>query len=126
MPISENSEKRLMHWHKYILPGYRTRTPWKMLLATTSYLFITWICMTIEIKDTYGLVLWIERVFLYAIMLFMIFGGFNYLDVQKAVPLCKFKNPILRGIGIIILITSVTFCLLIIMFIIESIFAPFR
>lgn len=113
-------------WHKYILPGYRTRTPWKMLLATTSYLFITWICMTIEIKDTYGLVLWIERVFLYAIMLFMIFGSFNYLDVQKAVPLCKFKNPILRGIGIIILITSVTFCLLIIMFIIESIFAPFR
>ena len=122
----EAEDKKIRDWHKYILPGYRTKTPGKMLLATTGYLFITWLCMTIEIKNTYGLFLWIERLFLYAIMLFIIFGSFNYLNVQKAMPLCRFKNPIIRGIGIVLLISSVIFCLLIIMFIIESILSPFR
>lgn len=122
----EKEQKESKNLHKYLLPGFRTKTPWKMLLAATSYLFLTWLCITIEIKDTYGLFLWIERLFLYSIMLFWIFGSFNYLDVQRAVPLCKFKNPIIRGIGIAILLGSVTFCLLIIMFLIESVLAPLK
>lgn len=120
----EKKANKCLNLRKYILPGFRTRTPWKILLATIGYLMITWLCMTIEIKGIYGWQLRLERVFLYAIMLFMIFGSCNYLNVQKAMPLCQFKNPILRGIGIVLLNVSVIFCLLSLMFILETIFFP--
>ena len=111
---------------KYTLPGFRTKTPWKMLLASCYYLFISWMCLSMEIKNTYGIVLWLEKIFFFGIFLFLIFGSFNYLDIQKYMPLCKFNHPFLRLLGIIILNTLVIFSILILLFLIEEIFFPFR
>ena len=69
-------------------PGFRTRTPWKMLLSSVAYLFIIWLCLTLEIENTYGAKLWLERIFCLAMFIFAIFCGFNYLNVQNILPLC--------------------------------------
>ena len=58
--------------------------------------------------------------------IFAIFCGFNYLNVQNILPLCKSKNRFLHYIGIILLDVAVIFALFVIMFIIESVAFPIK
>ncbi|WP_455721194.1 serine/threonine-protein kinase [Agathobacter sp.] len=109
---------------RFLPPGFRTKTPWKMLLSSVVYLFITWLCLSLEMENTYGAKLWLERVFCLGMFLFTIFCGFNYLNIQNILPLCKNKNRILHYVGIILLDVAVIFSLFVIMFIMEAIFFP--
>lgn len=107
--------------HSQLLPpGYRTKTPWKMLVASVSYLFILWLCLTLQVEQTYGVTLWLERFFVLAMMLFIVFGCFNYLDIQRFFPLCKHKNRFVHYIGIILLDICGIFCFMIILLVLES------
>ena len=105
-----------------IPPGFRTKTPWKMLVAIMGYAFIFWLCLSLQVKDTFGLALWVERIFCLLIMLSMVFGFANYLDIQKYFPLCKNRNKILHFIGVLFMNFLLTTSLLLTMFIIQSIF----
>lgn len=111
---------------RFLPPGFRTRTPWKMLLSSVAYLFIIWLCLTLEIENTYGAKLWLERIFCLGMFIFAIFCGFNYLNVQNILPLCKSKNRFLHYVGIILLDVAVIFALFVIMFIIESVAFPIK
>lgn len=108
-------------FRKYTLPGFRTKTPWKMLLSFLCYLFLTWLCLTLEIKNTYGIHLWVERIYVLMIFLSIIFCSFNYLDVQRFLPLCRSRNKAVHYLGILLLNIVVTFCLLLMLCITESI-----
>ena len=110
----------------FLPPGFRTRTPWKMLLSSVAYLFIIWLCLSLEIENTYGAKLWLERIFCLGMFIFAIFCGFNYLNVQNILPLCKSKNRFLHYVGIILLDVAVIFALFVIMFIIESVAFPIK
>ena len=79
---------------------------------------------TLEIENTYGAKLWLERIFCLGMFIFAIFCGFNYLNVQNILPLCKSKNRFLHYVGIILLDVAVIFALFVIMFIIESVAFP--
>lgn len=105
---------------KYAFPGFRSKTPWKMMMASICYLFVSWLCLSLEIENVYGLNLWIERIFIYAMILFVILGSCNYLNVQQLVPLCQNPNKFIKFLGVFLLDIAVVFCLFIIMFIIES------
>lgn len=106
---------------KYALPGFRTKTPWKMLLSFICYLFLAWLCLTLEIKNTYGMHLWVERIYVLAIFLSVIFCSFNYLDVQRFLPFCRSQNKVVHYLGILLLNIAVIFCLLLMLCITESI-----
>ena len=111
---------------RFLPPGFRTRTPWKMLLSSVAYLFIIWLCLSLELENTYGAKLWLERIFCLGMFIFAIFCGFNYLNVQNILPLCKSKNRFLHYVGIILLDVAVIFALFVIMFIIESVAFPIK
>jgi tRNA A-37 threonylcarbamoyl transferase component Bud32 len=106
---------------RYALPGYRTLTPWKMLLATAYYLFFAWICTYMQINDTYGAKLWFERFYVYLILVVLPMSTFNYLGIHRAMPLCSNKYRIVRYIGVLILDIAVFFALMILLMIIEAI-----
>ncbi len=108
----------------YVPPGFRTKTAWKMILAATYYLFTFWLCLSLEVDNTSGFALWLERIVLLIIGLFIPCGCFNYMNVQKHMPLCQHSNPIVRYIGIALLDLIVSFSLIIILFIIEAMFFP--
>ncbi|MBU5429006.1 serine/threonine protein kinase [Kineothrix sp. MSJ-39] len=108
-------------FQKYALPGFRTKTPWKMFLSFLCYLFLTWLCLTLEIKNTYGAHLWVERIYVFAIFLSIIFCSFNYLDVQRFLPFCRSRNKVVHYLGILLLNIAVIFCLLLMLCITESI-----
>ena len=123
-----DTAKRAIHdsASRFIPPGFRTRTPWKMLLSSVAYLFIIWLCLSLELENTYGAKLWLERIFCLGMFIFAIFCGFNYLNVQNILPLCKSKNRFLHYVGIILLDVAVIFALFVIMFIIESVAFPIK
>ena len=126
----DNIETPGQHLHgndsRFLPPGFRTRTPWKMLLSSVAYLFIIWLCLSLELENTYGAKLWLERIFCLGMFIFAIFCGFNYLNVQNILPLCKSKNRFLHYVGIILLDVAVIFALFVIMFIIESVAFPIK
>lgn len=123
-----DTAKRAIHdsASRFIPPEFRTRTPWKMLLSSVAYLFIIWLCLSLELENTYGAKLWLERIFCLGMFIFAIFCGFNYLNVQNILPLCKSKNRFLHYVGIILLDVAVIFALFVIMFIIESVAFPIK
>ena len=105
---------------KYYLPGYRSHTPWKIFLASAYYLFVTWLCISFNVKDTRGFALFSYRICTLGIMLSWVFSCFNYRNIQCLIPLCKQKNRFLRYLGIIILNTVIVFSLFVILFISEE------
>ena len=120
-PVATVSNKSTT-FRDFLFPGFRTETPWKILVSSVTYLFIFWLCFTLEVENTTGLALWVERIFCLLIMLSVIFGCFNYLDIQSFFPLCKHKNRVLHYIGIILLDIIFVSALFILMVIIEDIF----
>ncbi len=102
-------------------PGYRSHTPWKMFLSSLVYIFVFLISFTLEPQNTTGTALWLERVFFLAIMLSVIFGAFNYLNIQNLMPLCQSKNRrLVRYLGIALLDFILVFVLLSVLFLIEK------
>lgn len=106
---------------RFLPPGFRSLTPWKMILSSSLYLFIFWLCFSLEVQNAAGPVLWLNRIFCLFVMLSIIFGCFNYLNVQKYFPLCRHRNRLLHYLGILLLNLTLTFSLLLIMMILESI-----
>ena len=107
---------------KFAPPGFRTRTPWKVLTAAATYLFILLLSFTLEVKDGTFVQLWIERIFCLLTMLSIVFCCFNYCNIQRFMPLCTNKRRIIRYLGILLLNIEVVFSLLIIMAILVTIF----
>ncbi len=109
----------------YLLPpGFRTMTAWKMVIAIPTYVLIFWLCLTLEVKDTFGTALWIERIFLLIIFLVDIFVGFNYLGVRDRFPLCKSNNRVVRTLGVVTLISILTVSLFLLLMMLEVILFP--
>lgn len=104
-------------------PGYRTKTPWKMFIASMVYLFIIWLSLTLEVENTYGFTLWFERFFCLAMLLFIVFGCFNYLDIQRLIPLCKHRNRLVHYIGIVVLNICIISSLMTTMLVLETLFS---
>ena len=92
-----------------------------MAIALIGYLFIAWICFSLEMENTYRLALWIERFFSFLIVLFIVFSCFNYLDIQKYMPFYNHRNKLMQILGIVSSIITVGFFLLLLMCIIVSI-----
>ena len=53
-------------------------------------------------------------------MLCIVFGCFNYLDIQRFMPLCKHKNKLIHYIGIVLLNICIISGFLITMLVLET------
>lgn len=109
-------------YNELLLPGFRTHTVWKMLVALPTYLFISWLSLSLTVEDTYGPALWIARIFCLFIFLSVILGTFNYINIHRLFPLCKSKYRIIRFLGILLLDILIATILFIIMVILALIF----
>lgn len=109
-------------WRKLIPPGFRTRTPWKMLTASTIYLLIFWLCLSMESEVASVFQLWLVKITILSMMLSVVFCCFNYCNIRRFIPLCANKHRLIRYLGVIILNFAVVFLLLIVMLLLLSIF----
>lgn len=121
-PTPQHKHKKSKAHQNFLPPGYRTHTPWKMLVASISYLCIFLLCVSLEVKNVSVPDLWLNRFFAFIILLSIVFGCFNYLNIQQLVPLCKNKNTAVRYLGIAVLDIAVSFFLFLLLFVIEALF----
>lgn len=108
--------------YRFLPPGFRTRTPWKMFTATLMYVFIFWLGFNLEVKNAYGLGLWIERITFICTMLAIVIGSCNYLGIQSLMPLCNFKSRAVRIIGVVILDLAMAFGLIFLLILVKASF----
>lgn len=108
---------------QFLPPGFRTCTIWKMFIATPSYLFILWLSLSLEVKNTFGISLWLQRIFCLFMFLSIIGGTCNYMNIHKYFPFCTHKYRIIRFLGIIFLDTIFVVTWFMILLIILSIFS---
>ncbi len=119
MQIQGNSISPAKHV-QYVPPGFRSRTPWKMAVALLTYIFLTWFCLSLKIKNTFGAALWVERVFVLIMLLFIVASIFDYLNVRRLMPLCQHEKKATRILGVIVLDILVVFGLIVLMAIVQS------
>lgn len=104
--FSEKSECSDTDIHKKICwlpPGYRTRRPWKMVLASAGYAGILWISCTLQAKDASSYFeLIMNRIACLIMLLLWILLWFNYGNVHRNLPLLRKKGILwkLMGYGI--------------------------
>ncbi len=105
----------------FLPPGFRTLTPWKMVIAVPVYILIFSLCLSLEVKNTTGAALWLERITLLIIMLGDVFVGYNYLGIQNKFPPCRSKNKFLHALGVLLLVALFTVALFILLVLLEGI-----
>lgn len=108
---------------KYFPPGFRNLSPFNMIASSAGYLFLFWLCLSLEVKNATPKSLFIERIFCLLIFIGIIFISSNYLDIHRYLPWCKSKNRILRLIGIVLFDFIYAFGMFVLMVILSSIAA---
>lgn len=97
----------------WLPPGFRSKTPWKMLVAGFTYLFLAYCCFTMDITGAdgtkaVGLELILNRIGAFGWLLVTIFYWFDYRGIQKRMPLTDKKwGKVLMGILIPLLFVVV-------------------
>lgn len=90
-------------WHKFLPPGFRTLTWWKMLIAAIMYPLLIYTFLTLDLENcTSFYQLCTERILLTLWMLFTIAIAFNYANLADRLPVAKSRIRTVRGFGIIL------------------------
>lgn len=109
-------------WKTYLPPGFRTGNFLHILLGICGYSFITWLCATLEVKNTTPFSLFIERISCFFVFISIVLVSGNYMDIHKYLPICKSKNTLVKIFGIILYDVIVMFAILILMCLMVSVF----
>lgn len=105
---------------RFIPPGFRSKTRWKMLVGGLYYAIILLLTITYESPtDASQYDIWYNKISMF--IAFIATGLFigNYLDIHSRLPLTSSKNKIIRPIGIAIGAFLTLFTTVIIIVIIE-------
>ena len=105
----------LPRWMSYLPPGFQKLSPINMIFAGIGYLFLFWLCLTLETKNATPGVLIIERSSCLLMFLSIIFCSANYRNVQSYFPLCRTNNIFLRILAVILLDVLIFFAFMFIM-----------
>jgi uncharacterized membrane protein YesL len=92
--------------------------------ALLVYGLIFWLCLTLESNNSYGAVKWFERLVVLAMMLSVIAGCFNYLDIQSLFAPCRSSSRPVRYLGIALLVMSMVSILLVLLILVEGYIFP--
>lgn len=79
---------------KFLLPGFRSLKPWKMIIGFLGYGFLIWICFTMEVTDgagvpAVGAELLLNRLTAFVWLLLTILICFNYMSIHEHLPLLR-------------------------------------
>lgn len=93
----KGEKKHISEKRRFLPPGFRTGTAWKMIVAGIGYLFIFWMGFTMEVNDsngnmTVGLELWANRIAILLWMLLTVAFCTDYLGIQEKFPLMKRRS----------------------------------
>ncbi|MCR4711671.1 MAG: hypothetical protein K5707_05165 [Clostridia bacterium] len=124
-PAASKSTSAKRAYHPYALPGFRTRTPWKMLAAILGYPFLIWFdydCYR-HFEPFSHRVSLMTIFFLFAMAAILLLA--DYGGIRKRLPLCRNKNHALSVLGVILWLGVCAFLALMVGVILQSILEDF-
>lgn len=91
----------------YHIPGFRSRTLWKMMVAVFGYVLLTVFCFTLEFQNADGVAYdwrgqWIDRICVWASQIVFIFLACDYREVKRHIPLLRSERRTVRMIGYVV------------------------
>ena len=100
---NEKSRKQMYKDCGYHIPGFRSRTPWKMIVAILGYSLLTWFCFTLEFQNADGVAYdwrgqWIDRICVWVSQIVFIFLVCDYREVKRHIPLLRSDRRTVRVI----------------------------
>lgn len=94
-------------WRRILPPGFRSGTPWKMLVAVIGYLLMFNLFLSMEIREEDVLLTgwraWFQKILFLLSQLAEIGFLFNYMGCRDRVSLLNSKNLLLRVAGYVVL-----------------------
>lgn len=100
---------KLKALRKFLPPGFRTGTLWHIFLAVTSYLLIFAIVLSENNETSKNNFTKEDAVITVVFSLTIIFVTFNYLDIQRFMPLCKSEKKPVKYLGTALLCAILLF-----------------
>ena len=101
---NRDSDREEIHRRSFLPPGFRTKTPWKMILSSAVYMLMLSFFFTLEITNESGQVPTglkrIEQTILFASQIMFIDIVFDYRGVRKRLPLLRNNKIAVRLIGV--------------------------
>lgn len=92
------------------LPGFKTNSLIKKILALAGYILIFLVCMisemTVDNKVLTGFNLWLNRILVFIVLMTIILFAGNYLEIWNRCFLAKSKSKLVRVIGIVVTATA--------------------
>lgn len=92
----------------YLPPGFRTLNPWKMLIASVVYYLVFYVSLTLQVRDSSGMELLLEKLTVLFLALMNIMMGSNYLGIQRYLLFHKSTSRTLRIIGTLLSMAATT------------------
>ena len=90
-------------YHPALPPGFRTRKPWKMILAGAGYLILIFLAATLEVEGNPSAAeIYINRISFFIWSMLVIATGANYLGFADRLPLRRSSNPFLKVLGFLL------------------------
>lgn len=90
----------------FTIPGFRTNTFWKKVVAVLGYLLITYVCFTIEFEsETIKLtaaMLRIEQAVIWISQIFFVGIACDYRGCKRGIPLLNHESRLIQGVGYVI------------------------
>lgn len=96
-------------WRRFLPPGFRSDEPICWLFASVGYIFLFYLCWTLEVENVGALELLINRVAVTLVSVLIVLFSGNYLNVQSKTFLTRSKFFLLRLIGIVIIDVLILF-----------------
>ena len=124
-----SAEAAFTNTRNLLPPGFRSKTPWKMIVAALCYAFMFWLAFSLVMKDSAGNVLpagpqWFERIFFLLMELSVVFITCDYLHIQHFFHLQCIHQPVIRWVCVAVIDVVIVFILLLCMLELESLFFP--
>ena len=107
---SFNRKKWTLYKHNpFYPPGFRTGSPWKMVIGVIGYLITAFLIKTFYVESVSPAELRFEQILCAIMFLSVIVISTNYLDVCSIFPFYRSNNPMLKVFSVVIGLILVLF-----------------
>jgi len=97
------SRTEVTGYRRFLPPGFRTGTPWKMVVALLGYALAVLSAVSMQNDKLSSEMLLFEKIITGFMFLFLILASSNYLGIQNRLPLCRSTKPVVRILGVFIM-----------------------
>ena len=122
--LNQNSQKDVKNKRRFLPPGFRSGSPFHILIALIGYGLIISCAVTTKFESVNEADLLLNQIWFALTGVAVVLFSCNYLDILTRLPLTRSNNRVTRILGIILYDILLALALILLLVIVESIIFP--